>query len=210
MRLDQVYSLAQLGRFEPAEYLAELAADTALRAGAGMTLEELAARDAGFAAELAAVDTMIARATKLRLELVGALAPATRNVFATTIVQYARQLDVLEQRVHSIAPAAVPAVMATARELLDLRAALHGGVLELVRRCSTAAIELADAHARDRELDDGMRKQWSRARRDLEALALDPATITTPTARRLAAYPEQLDEAATGPEPTFADMIELD
>jgi phage tail protein X len=204
VRLDHVYSLAQLERFAPAEYLAEL------EFGAATTLAELAARDTAFVAELAAIDAMIARAMKLRLELVDALAPPTRNVFATTIVQYARQLDVLQQRVYGIAPAAVPAVMAAATELLDLRAVLRAGIFELVRDHSAADTALADAHARDRKLDDGARKQWSRARRDLEALALDPTGITTPTAQRHAAYPELIDDAATGPEPTFADMIELD
>jgi hypothetical protein len=204
VRLDQVYSLAQLERFDPAEYLAELAF------GPATTLAELAARDTAFVAELAAIDAMIARAMKLRLELVDALAPATRNVFATTIIQYARPLDVLQQRVFSVAPAAVSAVMAAAQELLDLRAVLRAGVLELVRACSAADVALADAHARDRKLEDAPRKQWSAARRDLEALALDPTGIATPTAQRHAAYPEQIDDAAAGPEPTFADMIELD
>jgi hypothetical protein len=204
VKLDQVYSLAQLERFDPAEYVAELGF------GSATTLEQLASRDTAFVAELAAIDAMIARAMKLRLELVDALAPPTRNVFATTIIQYARQLDVLQQRVYSVAPAAVPAVMAAAQELLDLRAALRAGVLELVRSHSAADVALADGHARERKLEDGPRKQWSRARRDLEALALDPTGITTPTAQRHAAYPEQIDDAAAGPEPTFADMIELD
>lgn len=204
MRLDEVYSLAQLARFDAAAYLAELSLPAAT------TLAELAARDAAAVAELAAIDTMIARAMKLRLELVDALAPATRNVFATTIVQYARRLDLLEQRVHGVAPAAVTAVMAAAQELLDLRAVLRTGVLELVRTRAAGDVTLADARARDRKLDDAERKQWSRARRDLEALALDPSGVMTPTAERHAAYPEQLDDAATGPEPTFADMIELD
>lgn len=204
MRLDQVYSLAQLERFDPAEYLAELAF-----AGA-TTLAELAARDTAFVAELAAIDAMVTRAMKLRLEHADVLPAPTRSVFATTIVQYARALDVLQQRVYGIAPAAVPAVMAAATEVLDLRATLRAGVLELVRTCSAADVALADGHARDRKLDDTSRKQWSKARRDLEALALDPSAIVTPTAQRLAAYPEQLDDAAAGPEPTFADMIELD
>lgn len=204
MKVDQVYSLAQLERFDATAYLAELALPAAT------TLAELAARDAAAVAELAAIDAMIARAMKLRLEPIDALAPPTRNVFATTIAQYADRLDLLEQRVHGVAPAAVPAVMAAARELLALRATLRAGVLELVRTSAAAGVALADAHARDRKLDEAARKQWSRARRDLEALALDPRGIATPTAQRHAGYPEQLDEPAAGPEPTFADMIELD
>ena len=204
MKVDEVYTLAQLERFDPGAYVAELALPPAT------TLAELAARDTAALTELAAIDAMIARAMKLRLELVAALAPPTRNVFATTIVQYARKLDVLQQRVYSVSPAAVPAVMAAAEELLDLRARLQAGVLELVRTCAAGDIAMADAHARDRKLDDAVRMQWSRARRDLEALALDPTGVATPTAQRLAAYPEQLDDAAAGPEPTFADMIELD
>lgn len=204
MRLDQVYSLPQLARFDPADYLAELALPSAT------TLEAFVARDAVVLGELAAIDAMIARVMKLRLEHVDELAPPTRTVFATTIVQYAHQLDLLHQRVRSVAPAAVPAVMAAAEELLDLRAKLRTGVLELVRACAAGEVALADARARDRELAEAVRKQWSRARRDLEALAQDPSGIATPTAQRHAAYPEQLDEPETGPEPTFADMIELD
>jgi hypothetical protein len=204
VRLDQVYSLAQLERFDPAEYLA------ALDFAAAPTLADLAARDLAFVAELAAIDAMTSRAMKLRLEHADVLPPPTRNVFATTIVQYARQLDVLQQRVYSVAPAAVATVMAFAQAVLDLRATLRAGVFDLVRAHSAADGAAADGHARDRKLDDSVRKQWSAARRDLEALALDPTAITTPTAQRLAAYPEQLDDAAAGPEPTFADMIELD
>ena len=124
MRVDAVYTLAQLERFDPGAYVAELALPPAT------TLAELATRDTAALTELAAIDAMIARAMKLRLELVDALAPPTRIVFATTIVQFARQLDVLQQRVYSVAPAAVPAVLVVVVVLLDLRARLQDGATQ--------------------------------------------------------------------------------
>ena len=219
--LDQVYSLAQLEALErePALYLDRLAAEL----GGAQTLDELSTRDATWIAALSAIDTMIARAMKVRLDQALALeasVPAvTRNVFATTIVQYATRLELLGQRVHDVAarggahhPSDIAdAVLTAARTVLGLRETLRVGVLELIRERSTADIAEADRHARDRALDDAHRKQWSRARRDLEALAADPSgVIAGPWRARLAAYPEQLDDAPAGPELSFADLIELD
>jgi hypothetical protein len=219
--LDQVYSLAQLEALErePALYLDRLAAEL----GGAKTLDELSARDATWIAALSAIDTMIIRAMKVRLDQALALeasVPAvTRNVFATTIVQYAGRLELLGQRVHDVAarggahhPSDVTdAVLAAARTVLGLRDTLRVGVLELIRARCAADIAEADRHARDRALDDTQRKQWSRARRDLEALAADPSSaLAGPWRARLAAYPEQLDDAPAGPELSFADLIELD
>lgn len=217
--LDQVYSLGQLEAFEPAAYLDQLAAEL----GTPTTLDDLATRDAIWSAALAAIDTMVARAMKVRLDQGLALEPSvpavTRNVFATTILQYANRLELLGQRVHDVAarggaqhPSDVAdAVIAAARSVLGLRETLRGGVFELIRERATASIAEADRQARDRALDDAQRKQWSRARRDLEALAADPSGVLAgPNRARLAAYPDQLDDAPAGPELSFADLIELD
>ncbi|MEO8845008.1 MAG: hypothetical protein ABI591_22520 [Kofleriaceae bacterium] len=217
--LDQVYSVAHLEAFEPGAYLDQLAAEL----GSPATLDELAARDAMSIAALAAIDTMIARAMKLRLDQALALeasVPAvTRNVFATTIIQYASRLELLGQRVHDVAarggaphPGDVAdAVLDAARAVLGLRETLRAGVLELIRERAAASVAEADHRARDRALDDAKRKQWSRMRRDLEALAADPSGVFAgPSRARLAAYPEQLDDAPAEPELSFADLIELD
>ena len=98
-----------------------------------------------------------------------------------------------------------------ARAVLDLRAALREHVLAAGRTHALAAAPLADARARDRKLDDRAREKWSAARRDLETLAADPThLLTAPRDRRLAALPAQLDEAPAEPEPSIADLIELD
>jgi hypothetical protein len=218
--LDRVYSLTHLEAFEPASYVAQLADDVH---GDATTLAELEARDASLAAAFPAIDTMIARAMRVRLDhalaLDASMPAVTRNVFATTIASYANTLDVLAQRVHQVAarggspdPAAVTeAVVAAARTVLALRDALRIGVLELVRDRARASVAHADAQARERSVEDTLRKRWSQARRDLEALAADPSTIFTGAmAARMAAYPEQLDDAPAGPEPSIADLIELD
>ena len=72
------------------------------------------------------------------------------------------------------------------------------------------AADEADARARDRKLDDAVRKKWSAWRRELEAVASDPMRVTSPIATRLASWPEQIDEPAPEAEVTFADMIEID
>ena len=217
MTPDQVYTAAQLEAFDVPAYLDQLAADPAT------TLEELIARDATWLAAFAAIDTLAARAMKLRLDQTLALEPTvpavTRNVFSTTIVQYAERLDLLAQRVHDTAARGgahhpgdiADTVVTAAREVLGLRATLRDGVLAQIRERAAASVADADRHARDRALDDAPRKQWSRARRDLLALAGNPMTIFIGAmTSRMAAYPDQLDDAPAGPEVTFADMIELD
>ncbi|MEJ7599483.1 MAG: hypothetical protein WKG01_16365 [Kofleriaceae bacterium] len=101
-------------------------------------------------------------------------------------------------------------VVEAARQVLALREAIRDGVLELAREQARVAIPLADQHARDRMRNDAERRRWSAMRRDLEAIAADPAHLATaPLAARLAALPEQLDEPAP-PEPSLAELLELD
>lgn len=217
--LDQVSSLAHLEAFDPSSFAAQLATEVP----AAATLADLEARDAFLADALAQIDAMIARAMRLRLDHALAadtsIGTPTRKVFATTIVGYANDPGLLAQRARDVAArggardpdAIADAVVTAARGVLDLRSALRAGVLVLIRELSAASSPEADRRARERSLDEPARRRWSAARRELEALAADPARVTAaPMAARLATYPEQLDEPAPEREVTFADMIELD
>ncbi len=160
---------------------------------------------------------------RIRLEhaLAGdaSIAAPTRRVFVQTVVSYAGNLELLAARARDVAdrggsrdPDATAALVTdAARASLALRDATRQPLLVVVRALATAAIADADARARDTQLADAERKRWSAARRDLEVLAAEPARITAaPFAQRLAAWPEQLDEPAPKPEPTLAELIELD
>jgi hypothetical protein len=95
--------------------------------------------------------------------------------------------------------------------VLALRAAVRAGVLALIRDLAHAAAPDADRRARDRNLDEPVRRRWSAVRRDLEAVAADPARVLAGAMpARLAALPDQLDEPDPEREVTFADMLELD
>ena len=161
----------------------------------------------------------------MRLHLERALADdasigaPTRRVFVQTVVNYAGNLELLAERAREVAArggsrdpdATAGLVTNAARAALTLRAATRAPVLVLVRELATAAIADADARARDTQLPDAERKRWSAARRDLEMLAAEPARICiAPFAQRVAAWPEQLDEPPEKPEPTLAELIELD
>jgi hypothetical protein len=219
--LDRVHSLAGLEALEaePAVYAERLAEELP----AAATLAELEARDAALAAALGRIDAMIARAMKIRLEhaLAGdpSIAAPTRSVFSSTITGYAGRLPLLAQRARDVAArggAADPdrvteQVLDAARAVLGLRDAIRAGVLGLVRKLAEVAVPEADRRARDRNLDEPVRRRWSAARRDLEAVAADPERVlAAPMAARLGALPDQLDEPDPGREVTFADMIELD
>ena len=217
--LDQVSSLAHLDAFDPPGYAGQLAAEVP----AAATLAELEGRDAFLADALAQLDAMIARAMRMRLEHALAadtsIGTPTRKVFATTVVGYAGDLGLLAQRARDVAArggaadpdAVAAAVTAAARAALDLRDATRAGVLALIRDLAAASVAEADRRARDRSLDEAIRRRWSAARRELEALAADPARVgVAPMAARLASFPDQLDEPAPEREVTFADMIELD
>lgn len=219
--LDQLHSLARLEAFEaePGAYAERLAAELP----AAATLAELEARDAALAGALRQIDAMIARAMRIRLDHVLAadtsIGAPTRNVFATTIVGYAGKLPLLAQRARDVAArgsAADPdriaeSVLDAARSVLGLRDAVRAGVLALICALAEAAIPQADGRARDRHLDEAARRRWSAARRDLEAVAADPARVLAAAMlARLAALPDQLDEPEPERELTFADMLELD
>ncbi len=217
--LDRAQSLAQLEAIDPASVLADLEAETST----ATSIPELEERDAFLAAALDVFDAITIRAMKVRLDHAlasdGSLAAPTRTVFAQTIVSYADNIGLLAERARDAAArgrAASPEQVAelvagAARASLDLRATLRAGVLALVSRLAKNGAELADKHARDGRLDDTVRKRWSAVRRDLETLVAQPAAISVaPMAKRVAAWPDQLDEATPVPEATLADLIELD
>jgi hypothetical protein len=219
--LDQACSLARIAALEadPAVYVEQLAAELP---GAA-TLAELEARDAAAVAALGQIDAMTARAMRIRLDHALAsdtsIGAPTRSVFASTITGYAGRLSLLEQRARDVAlrgRAADPdlvaeSVVEAARAALALRAALRTGVLALIGDVARAAIPEADRRARDRSLDEPVRRRWSAARRDLEAVAADPERVlAAPMAARLGALPDQLDEPEPGREVSFADLLELD
>jgi hypothetical protein len=219
--LDQVQSITRIEALaaDPGTYAEQLAAEIPTAS----TLAELEARDAQLAAALGEIDTMIARAMRIRLEHALAaehsIGPPTRMVFAQTVVSYADKLDVLASRTRDIAarggardPDEVAGLVTdAARGVLALRAAIRREVLELIVRLATAAVPDADRSARDRKLDDAVRRRWSAARRDLEAIAGNPeAVAAAPMATRLAAWPEQIDDPQPEKEPNLADLLELD
>ncbi len=211
--LDQAYSRPRLDELaaEPGAYAARL--DGELPAA-------YEAAEPGLADALSQIDAVAARAMRVELEHadVGLGAP-TRNVFATTVVAYAGNLGLLAQRAHDAAargrtgdPDRVAEIVVDgARYALGLREALRAGVLALVVKRAAAAIADADRNARDRKLDEVVRRRSSALRRELEVLAVQPERIATVAlAKRLAAWPAQLDEPDPVAEPTFAEMIEID
>jgi hypothetical protein len=205
--LDRIRSLAAFEAFVPADFAAELAHELP----GATTLIDLASRDATFVTALQAIDELAARVMRLHIDDIAPGMPMpTRRVFASTIVSYRDKLDVLADRVRATGADPAPIVEA-ARATLAVRDATRDAVLALVRERAMTSIREADERARDVKLDDAQRKQWSRARRDLEAIANEPAQIlAAPMATRMAAWDDQLDEPAAKPEPTLAELIELD
>jgi hypothetical protein len=209
--LSRLHTRAALDQFDPAAYVLDVV-------GAS-SLAELEARDAVFTAALAEIDETMTRVMRIELDTALAddtsIAPATRKVFAGTINAYANNVELLASRTRDVAArggaadveAVVSAVTAAATRTLALRDALRAKVFEAAM---TTARDGVGERARDRKLDDGVRKKWSAWRRELEAIAADPARVTAPIGARLASWPEQIDEPDPEPEVTFADMIELD
>lgn len=206
--LDRIQSLAAIDAFDPAAYASALVAELS----PASTIAELEQRDAQLARALAEIDDTAARIMRIRLEhAANEVAVQTRRVFAQTIVTYAGKLDLLLDRVRGARIAEPDRFVDAARATLAIRDQLRGAALALIGELATAAIPDADRQARDVQLDDAARKQWSRVRRDLEVIARDPARIlVAPMAKRVAAWPEQLDDPPAQPEVSFADLIELD
>lgn len=184
---------------------------------------QLEVRDATLAAALVRIDELAARVMRIRLEHAlaadSSIGAPTRRVFAQTVTAYVDNLGLLAGRARDVAARGgagdadqvASLVTESARATLLLREALRGPVLALVRDLATASIPDVDRRARDRDLDDRERKRWSAARRDLEALAVEPARLlAAPMPARMAGLPEQLDEPVAAPEPSFADLLELD
>lgn len=217
--LDQLQSISRIEGFAADGYVEQLAGELPAIAAIG----DLEARDAQLRDALAAIDGAIERVARIRIDHALAddtsLPAATRKMFATTVLSYDGKLELLAARAQdaagrggSIYPADVAyRLTEAARAAIALRVTLRGGVLELIRTRSASTLPIAAEHARDRRLEDAIRKRWSAVRRDLEILADDPARISVaPMPARLAAWPDQIDDPDPASEPTFADMIELD
>lgn len=212
--LGRIHTRAALEAFDVADYSIEVPAAS--------TLAELDARDGVFGAALAEIDEAMTRVMRIELDHALAddtsIAPPTRKVFAGTINAYANHIELLASRARDVAArgraADVESVASTvagaATRTLSLRDALRARVFEAAATTARDAAGEVDARARDRKLDDAVRKKWSAWRRELEAVAADPMRVTAPIAARLASWPEQLDDPAPEAEVTFADMIELD
>jgi len=98
-----------------------------------------------------------------------------------------------------------------ARATFALREALLGPIFAVIVEHGRASAPIADTHARDRKLADAQRKQWSAARRDLEAIAANPTQLFGGAwAERIARFEVQIDEPEPAKEPTLAELIELD
>jgi hypothetical protein len=211
--LDHVQSLAAIEAIDPEAYVDEVAA--------GLPAD-LEARDGALAAALAHIDATATRIMRIRLDHALAsdtsIAAPTRRVFAQTVVAYLADLDLLARRALDVAarggagdpPGIAQLVVDCARATLVQREALRGRVLGLVRELAAAGVADAERRARDRTLDDTQRRRWSAVRRELEAVAADPARVMAPLAQRIASWPDQLDEPAPEAEPTFAELLELD
>jgi len=208
--LDQLLTIAKLDAFDPDAYGEALAAELPA---------DHETRDAALRQALLAIDALTSRAMKVRIELEDALEPATRNVFAGTVLSYAAELGLLAQRARDAAvrgragdPGTVARhVVDAAESALALRHALYERVLAIARARAAADIAATDVLARDRRIDDTTRLHHAKLRRDLAAIAAAPETmIAAPIAARLAALPNVLDEPDPSDEPRFEDLIELD
>jgi hypothetical protein len=213
--LDGVYSLAQLDAIEPDAIIGELRAEAA-------DASDVESLETSVRETVAALDAMCTRAMKVLLEHALAMEPSiaqpTRNVFASTVVAYAGRTSLLRERARDVAArggarepeAAAERVVEAAERVLGLRCAIIDGVLAVVAERARSLVTETDAKARDRREPEAVRKRASALRRELEAIASEPARIAMPLAERLAAWPEQIDEPDPSTEPSWADMIELD
>lgn len=219
--LDQVQSVARLDALasDPAGYAALIADELP----AGDELADLEARDGQLRAAFGQLDAMIERAARLGIDqalaMDSSIGAPTRKVFASTVVSYADRLDVLAARARDVAMRGgagdpddvADRIVGVARRVLEVRAALRGELLALVRRLALAATPAADRRAREPERDEASRKRWSAVRRDLETIAERPDAISAADlSTRVAAWPEQLDAPAPVAEPSLAELIELD
>jgi hypothetical protein len=226
--LDQLQNPARLAAAvaEPAEYARRLADElpaASPEAPAAEALRAVEARDTALRAGLIAVDAMTERAFRIGMEHALAddtsIPATTRKVFAATILNYADRLELLATRARDIAArggardpgATTERVVDAAEHALAVRDAIRAPTLELIAATARAGVPHAERHARDRTLSDAARTTWSAARRELEAIAGAPARIAVaPWPERVKEWPAQLDEPDAPPEPTLAELLELD
>jgi hypothetical protein len=178
--LDRVQHLRDLERFDPATFTA--AAEAELPAAAG-GLAELQAQLDGLRSLLAEVDRFTEKVMRVRILHAGETLPQQlRTLIASTIVSYDGKLELFRQRLggaiarHGGAEAA-ERLMEAARDALDTRARLRGGVFTLAGRLAASWQPLADRAARDRSQPDEQRERWRRARVDLAQIAARGDTL---------------------------------
>ncbi len=215
--LDEVQHLAQLERFDPGPFLSAVGASTE---PPGATLAALAAQLDGLRDVLGEIDRFAGKSMRIRMLHEEILPAQLRTLLHSTLLAYERDLPLLRQRVAGslarVAPDQVAAVtervLATAEQVLAVRAALRHGVLEQARAVAAAWLPVAARAARDRSQPDGERDRWKRARVDLEQLAargevLDGGSFGE-RLERLPAPEEPPDDEAERPD-RFS-LLELD
>lgn len=216
--LDAVQSLAQIEAFDGERYAARLVEELD---GGAVTLASLEATDDALRAALAAVDGFAARCMRVRLDHVLAgdtsVAPPLRKVLSGTVTNYAADLDLLRDRVLSVAVRVDPGgaqetadrVVATARRVLEDRAALHDRVLAVAQELASARIPAARKEARDRHREEPVRRRWTAALRDLEQVVERPARVLDARwGERVAAVVGPDEPIEEPPEPTLGELIE--
>jgi len=218
--LDRVHSLATLEALEaePGGVAARLAADLPVIA----SLSELEARDAMLVDLLGQIDAMIARAMRFKLD--HALA-ADSSIARRPAACSRRRSSATRTGCRCSRNARATSRRGAARRIRTRSptSSSRGARGPRAPRGDPSRRARGDPPARDRGGSRGRppraRSQALRARapalecarRDLEAVAADPERVlAAPTAARLAALPDELDEPAAEPEPTFKDLLELD
>src|SRR5215468_4938243 len=181
--LDEIQSLAQLDRLDPATFLAAL--DEAAPP-AGAKLDDVGGELDGARGVLGEIDRFTQKAMRIRLHhLSDPLPQQLRTLLYSTIISYERDPSLLRDRVAamlgridpSTAAALTRQVCDAAARVLATRAALRRGVVELAQRRAAAWLPAARRAARDRTQADEERASWSRARVDLEQIAARGETI---------------------------------
>lgn len=216
--LDAVHGLAQLESFDPDRYSARL---VEALAGEPVTLAALEAIDDALRSALGAIDAFSARCMRIRLDhaLAGdtSVASPLRKVLAGTVTSYAGDLGRLRDRVRSVAVRVDPVgaddtadrVVASARSVLEDRAALHARVLDVARELAGARIDAARTQARDRHAEEAERRRWTAALRELEQVAARPARIAeAPWRERVATFLGPDEPLEEPPELSLGDLIE--
>lgn len=220
--LDEIQSLAQLDGFDPAAFARALN-DEAPPAGANLT--DVGGALDGARGLLGAIDRFTQKAMRIRLNhLSDPLPQQLRTLLYSTIVSYEHDPSLLRDRIGAMLGRIDPSTAAdltrqvceSAARVLELRAALRRGVVELAQRSAAAWLPAARKASRDRTQADEERESWSRAHVDLERIAARGETIEAGSfAERLGKItpPPPTDEPAPEEEDATSkrfSLLELD